>query len=83
MSGETITPIEGSNVLADLAARINAEHTEVGALSQKGNDVGAPRQLAELFRAVAAYAAGGIKALEATPGAARLLTFFDRRSPNP
>ena len=29
MSGETITPIEGSNVLADLAARINAEHTEV------------------------------------------------------
>jgi hypothetical protein len=46
-------------------------------------DAGAPRQLAELLRAVAAYAAGGIKALEATPGAARLLTFFDRGSPNP
>ena len=40
-------------------------------------DAGAPRQLAELLRAVAAYAAGGIKALGATPGAARLLTFFD------
>jgi hypothetical protein len=46
-------------------------------------DAGAPRQLAELLRAVAAYAAGGIKALEATPGAARLLTFFDRGSPSP
>jgi hypothetical protein len=46
-------------------------------------DAGAPRQLAELLRAVAAYAAGGIKALEATPGAARLLTFFDRGSQNP
>ena len=29
MSCEPITPIEGSNVLADLAARINAEYTEV------------------------------------------------------
>ena len=36
-------------------------------------DAGAPRQLAELLRAVAAYAAGGIKALETKPGAAKLL----------
>ena len=36
-------------------------------------DAGAPRQLAELLRAVAAYAAGGVKALETKPGAAKLL----------
>ena len=33
----------------------------------------APRQLAELLRAVAAFTAGGVKALEAKPGAAKLL----------
>jgi hypothetical protein len=37
VSGETITPIEGSNVLADLAARINAEHREVVRSLKKGN----------------------------------------------
>jgi hypothetical protein len=36
-------------------------------------DAGAPQQLAELLRAVAAYAGGGVKALEARPGAAKLL----------
>jgi hypothetical protein len=36
-------------------------------------DAGAPQQLAELLRAVAAYARGGVKALEARPGAAKLL----------
>ena len=36
-------------------------------------DAGAPRQLAELLRAVAAFATGGVKALETKPGAAKLL----------
>jgi hypothetical protein len=36
-------------------------------------DAGAPHQLAELLRAVAAYAAGGVKALETKPGAAAKL----------
>jgi hypothetical protein len=34
---------------------------------------GAPHQLSELLRAVAAYAAGGVKALEAKPEATKLL----------
>jgi hypothetical protein len=42
-------------------------------------DTGAARQLAELLRAVAAFAAGGIKALEAKPGAAKLLEQLVRR----
>jgi hypothetical protein len=41
-------------------------------------DTGASRQLAELLRAVAAYAVGGLKALETKPAARRLLTFFER-----
>jgi hypothetical protein len=36
-------------------------------------DAGAPRQLAELLRAVAAFTVGGVKALEAKPGAVKLL----------
>jgi hypothetical protein len=36
-------------------------------------DASAPRQLAELLRAVAAFTVGGIKALDAKPGAAKLL----------
>jgi hypothetical protein len=36
-------------------------------------DASALRQLAELLRAVAAFTVGGIKALEAKPGAAKLL----------
>jgi hypothetical protein len=36
-------------------------------------DANAPRQLAELLRAVAAFTVGGIKALEAKPGAVKLL----------
>ena len=36
-------------------------------------DVNAPRQLAELLRAVVAYAAGGLKALQGKPGATKLL----------
>ncbi len=36
-------------------------------------EAGAPQQLTELLRAVAAYAVGGVKALEAKPGAAKLL----------
>jgi hypothetical protein len=36
-------------------------------------DANAPRQLAELLRAVAAYAVGGLKALQAKPGATKLL----------
>ena len=42
-------------------------------------DAGAPHQLAELLRAVAAYAVGGVKALEAKPGAAKLLEQLIRR----
>jgi hypothetical protein len=36
-------------------------------------DASAPRQLAELLRAVAAFAVGGVKALEARPAAIKLL----------
>lgn len=39
-------------------------------------DAGAPQQLRELLGAVAAFARGGITALQAQPGAARLLSFF-------
>ena len=41
-------------------------------------DAGAPHQLAELLRTVAAYAAGGVKALKARPGVAGWLSFFAR-----
>jgi hypothetical protein len=41
-------------------------------------DAGAPHQLAELLRAVAAYAAGGVEALEARPSVAGWLSFFAR-----
>jgi hypothetical protein len=43
-----------------------------------GFDAGASKHLAELLRAVAAYVGGGIKALEAKAGSARMLTFFDK-----
>jgi hypothetical protein len=36
-------------------------------------DANAPHQLAQLLRAVAAFTVGGIKALEAKPGAVKLL----------
>jgi hypothetical protein len=36
-------------------------------------DASAPHQLAQLLRAVAAFTVGGVKALEAKPGAAKLL----------
>ena len=46
-------------------------------------DNGAPHQLAELLRAVAAYAVGGIKALEAKPGAAKQKLLEQMRRPRP
>ena len=82
MSCQPITPIEGSNVLADLAARINAEHTEV-VRSLKRGMMSALLGNWQNCSAQSLLTAGGIKALEATPGAARLLTFFDRGSPSP
>ena len=36
-------------------------------------DASAPHQLAQLLRAVAAFTVGGVKALEAKPGAIKLL----------
>jgi hypothetical protein len=42
-------------------------------------DASAPHQMAELLRAVAAYAADGLKALEAKPGAVKLLEQLVRR----
>jgi hypothetical protein len=42
-------------------------------------DASAPHQLVELLRAVAAYAAGGVRALEAKPGGAKLIEQLVRR----
>jgi hypothetical protein len=64
---------EGDDPKVEAAFREIARLTE-GAYCRF--DAGAPRQLAELLGAVAAYARGGITALQAQPGAARLLSFF-------
>jgi hypothetical protein len=67
---------EGNNPEVERAYR------EIAALTRGAYgrfDAGAPQQLAELLRAVAAYAGGGVKALEAKPGAAKLLEQLVRR----
>jgi hypothetical protein len=65
---------EGDNAEAEAAFREIARLTH-GAYCRF--DAGAPGHLAELLRAVAAYVGGGVKALGAKAGSARMLTFFD------
>jgi hypothetical protein len=65
----------------DNDAKVEAAFREIARLSGGAYcrfDAGAPRQLAELLRAVAAFAAGGVKALEARPRVAGWLSFFSR-----
>src|SRR5229473_8481303 len=61
---------EGNNPTAEQTYREIARLTH-GAYCRF--DAGAAHQLAELLRAVAAYATGGVKALAGRPGAAKLL----------
>jgi hypothetical protein len=66
------------NANADNAEHAKVEHAfrEIARLSDGAYcrfDAGAPRQLAELLRAVAAFTVGGVKALATKPGALKLL----------